>query len=381
MKNLKKFVSIALILCSVLTLLSGCGNIFQQDDAEEPTALCVVIGARRNSPAADLSILYKAIYQVCHSHGFISAVVVDGEGQILFDLPVSPPQEQVDDQKLQQIANENANILIQNLSSAAARVPEADTLQSLSYARDILASKNTPKKELIIIDSFVSTAGILDFTSANLFDQSPETIVQQLQDRAAIPDMTDIDITIYGMGQTAGEEQARLTPQLRQKLEMIWRAILEAAGCRSIEISPAPLGSAEPQGPLPPVTCVPMISDSLTFASDTVSESVPDVVRLDEISFAFQGDSAQFTDPDKASEAVAPIAEALRAEPETSIYLAGMTASIGDDGLKLSRARAEAVKALLVKGEVREDQISGCLGLGSLPNCLRTPDLDSDCRI
>lgn len=368
---MKKVISVLLPFIAALTLLAGCGS----DNGQESTAVCFVLGTHANFPALNVNTLYDKVYNACLSYGSVAAVVVDGEGRVAADYQINPPQVQVDRQKAKQIAEANTAQILQSLSSVSAEVPEADALSALWLGRDLLVDKAEPRKELVVVDSLLSTTGLLDFSASNLIEQEPEIIVAQLRERRAIPDLSGVDVKLLGLGQTCGE-QAKLTPDYTYRLQAIWLAILDAAGCRSVEVSSTPLGGAEPEG-LPYVSSVPVIEDSLSFDST----AIPEVIRFDdETSLRFHGDSARFVDRVQAEETVRPIAQVLRDNPTAGILLAGMTASVGGDGLELSLARAEAVKTLLVGEGVPPEQIT-CLGLGRRENCLRVEDLDSAGRL
>ena len=222
------------------------------------------------------------------------------------------------------------------------------------------------------MDSMLSTASLLDFSAGGLIEQSPEEIVSQLEQRHAIPDLSGIEVRVMGLGQTAGD-QPELTAGYRHKLQEIWTAILNASGCLSLEIDPTPLGGTAPEG-LPAVSIVPVVAHALSFSDDTGLSSV---IRFDETAIKFNGDSADPSDLAQAQEILAPIAAILRDTPGTQIVLAGMTASVGGDGVALSLARAEAVKGILVQAGVDRDCIT-CVGLGRADNCLRVNDLDTN---
>ena len=167
-------------------------------------------------------------------------------------------------------------------------------------------------------------------------------------------------------------------------------------------INTTPLKVAtESEQSLPAVSTITVIKDSLTFtvpsyieetsveetmpteetpvtpAETTVTPVIDEVVRFDETSIKFKSNTAELADKDKAAAALKPIGEILKNNPDLTVYLAGMTASVGGDGKQLSLERAEAVKSLLLDMGANEEQIS-CVGLGRAENFLRVKDLDND---
>ncbi|MBR5641507.1 MAG: OmpA family protein [Firmicutes bacterium] len=88
--------------------------------------------------------------------------------------------------------------------------------------------------------------------------------------------------------------------------------------------------------------------------------------ELNETQVRFVADEATFIDKAAAKAALAPVAEVILAHPGSSILLAGTTATFGDQVacVKLSNARAEAVKNMLVNEfGVPADQLK-TVGLG-----------------
>ena len=367
---MKKILS-ALMACLLLALLAGCGA----EEPEESSAVCFVLGSHSNFPVVSVSQFYTDVYDACYSYGSVSAVSVSGSSQVAANYDITLPSVRVDTEKRRQLAEGNTATVLRALQTVTADAPEVDTLGAITLGRDLLAKKNADRKTLVVVDSMLSTTSLLDFTSSSLIEQDPDEIVAQLAQRHAVPDLTGIEVRVMGLGQTCGEQPA-LTADYTYKLREIWIAILNATGCLSVEIDPTPLGGTVPEG-LPHVSAVPVVADALSFSA---GEILPDVTRFDESSVRFKGDSAEFSDPVQAQEALAPIAAILRNAPEAEIVLAGMTASVGGDGVALSLARAEAVKQVLTEAGANPAHIT-CVGLGRSENCLRVDDLDENGRL
>lgn len=364
MKPLLSALSVSLLLA----LLAGCGA----GETEESTAVCFVLGRHDHFPVVSVSQFYTDVYDACYSYGSVSAVSVSGRSQVAANYDITPPSVRVDADKRRQLAEGSTAAVLRVLQDISADTPEVDTLGAITLGRDLLVKKDAGRKSLVIVDSMLSTTSLLDFSAAGLIEQAPEEIVAQLEQRHAIPDLSGIEVRVMGLGQTAGE-QPELSADYAYKLREIWTAILDASGCLSLEFDPTPLGGAAPEG-MPAVSVVPVVADALSFSASAV---LPDVIRFDETAVRFNGDSAAFSDPAQAWEALAPVASVLRDAPETEIVLAGMTASAGDDGVSLSLSRAETVKEFLTEAGVNPARIT-CVGLGRAGNCLRVNDLDEN---
>lgn len=88
--------------------------------------------------------------------------------------------------------------------------------------------------------------------------------------------------------------------------------------------------------------------------------------EINETQVQFVGDQAVFVNETKAKEVLKPVADAILAHPDSTILLAGSTATVGtqESCLELSRQRAEAVRNLLVNAfGVPESQMKA-VGLG-----------------
>ena len=365
--KMKKLLT-AFAVCFLLALLAGCGT----KEPEESVAVCFVLGAHNNFPVVNVSQFYTDVYDACYSYGSAAAVAVSGSSQVAVNYDITPPSIRVDADKRRQLAGASTATVLRTLQAVSADAPEVDTLGAIMLGRDLLVKKDASQKVLVIVDSMLSTTPLLDFSSSNLIEQDPEEIVAQLEQRHAIPDLSGIKVRVMGLGQVCGD-QLPLTADYAYRLREIWTAILQTSCCLSLEIDPTPLGGTAPKD-LPYVSTVPVVADALSFSE---AAAMPDVIRFDETAIKFSGDSAEFSEPDRARETLLPIADVLQDAPETKIVLAGMTASVGDDGVALSLARAEAVKSVLAEAGANPTYIT-CIGLGRRNNCLRVNDLDDN---
>ena len=110
---------------------------------------------------------------------------------------------------------------------------------------------------------------------------------------------------------------------------------------------------------------------SVTFKSPDAVAKQSDLIfetpfEINDTQIQFVAESDKFIDEAQAKEVLKPVAEAILKHPESSVLLAGTTATDGDqaDAVKLSNRRAEAVKKLLVSAyKVPESQLK-TVGLG-----------------
>lgn len=404
---MKKLVSVICLILAALLSFTSCAQargaalklLGGGEEAAEPRAVSVVLGAHANFPFADaVSHIYDDVYGICSSGGEISFIVADGKPFIAADYALPKQDTSYSRTRRRELAEENASVIMSKASSLAAVTPELDTLTALSLAADKLRASECADKTLIVIDSCLSTAGLIDFAAYCLIEESPEDIVSALEERRALPELDGVSVHVTGLGRVSGAQSA-LSADMLDKLRGIWTAIFVSSGALEVVSDPTPLsdaGSGNGDG-LPEVSVVAVISDPLTptktaktteyaddgsFGGDEVEENkesedaLGEAVRFDETSVRFKPDSAELTDRDAAARALSYAGGLLAADPELRVYLIGTTASFGGDGEKLSLERAEEVKKLLTEMGCGEEQIT-CRGFGRRQSILRVKDTDS----
>nr|MBQ4319495.1 hypothetical protein [Clostridia bacterium] len=379
---MKKIIITLIMLIFTVLMTAGC----DKQAEPEPSAVVFVLGMHDNFPyQGTLAALRDTVYEACYSYGEVTVVVVDGNSYIGADYDIERPDVNIDNAKRKQMARQSTEAIMQRIVSLKAVTPEVDTLSAVNLAADKLRASECASKTVILADSACSTAGILNFAASRLIEDTPENIVNGLKAIDALPDLTDISVEVIGMGQTSGA-QTPLSPYMSKNLIRIWDAILTEAGAAEVDIDTTPLAVYESDADLPYVTPVTVISDTLIYTvpqttpadestDPEVQPIMPEVVRFDETAIRFVGNAAAFADEAQAVESVRPIAGLLCANPAKTVYLAGMTASTGGDGIQLSTERAEAVKRLLTDMGCDADRII-CVGLGRSQNHLRADDLD-----
>lgn len=376
-KNISVLISVVALLVSVLAF-TGCESKTQT----QPQSLSMVLGIHRYFPEISLNTesVYEQIYQACYTWGDVSAVISDGSPFVACNYNIKETDKKIDKAKRKQLAKENSSQIISDLSADhIAKTPEIDTLSAIALSSKTLKSSNDGShKRMLIIDSGLSTTSLLNFASQNLFDASANEVVEQLKQLHALPDLTEIEVTWIGLGETCGEQSA-LTSDYQYKLQTLWQTILSASGASAVKFDTSPLSSDKYDGSrFPECKTVPVVTDSLNLASVVSKDNLPEVIKFDENSIRFKADSSEFSD-EKAGETLTPIAEYLIQNPTQKMYIVGMTATIGDEesGKKLSLDRAAMCKSTLINKGVSEDQMI-CVGLGRAENPLRAIDVDSN---
>ena len=372
----KKVLAVLIIMASAIIGLTGCGSVEKTPANKVPQALSIVIGARANNMGINLNniVVQDTVSNAVKSNGYISVVCVDGEPDLiaanLYEIP--DMYKNANTTKLEADALMKANNLLVELASIKANDPESDVLESLRLAVRSLADISGMEKTILVMDSGLSTTGVMDF-NRNLILADPGDLADTLYQKAAIPNFEGVTVIWLQMGDVAAPQE-ELTSAQRESLTAIWRAIIEKTG-GTVIFSEAP---ANPAGDAsyPDVTPVelpnemPISYDAAVVeeaaAKETESELFNEPQFLSEEQVKFIGDSDQYINEASAIEVIAPIADYMVAHPDFELLLIGTTAGdeTTDYSVRLSKARADTVKSTLISLGVPEERLL-TLGLGS----------------
>jgi outer membrane protein OmpA-like peptidoglycan-associated protein len=332
---------------AVTTGLMGCGGGGGANAATEAAgALAVVVGSHSNMPPPVLagraaSVVDMAVGQQSR----FSLIVADG----------APFQETTTG--LPQRADRRA--IEEAVTAARAQTAESDLLGALHLAAGALAGQRG-LRTLVVLDSGLSTAGALRFTTPGTLDAHPQELAETLGDAHQLPDLSGVSVVFQGLGDTAAPQQP-LDPIRRAQLVAIWSAVARQAGATSVQVERTSLEGTplegDPAAPaMPPVT--PVETDAGYRCAGTT-------MTLSGGPFAYRPNSDDLLDPAAAVGVLRGIAEQLIAGQIVSI-LYGTTATIGEpaDRVRFSDQRAQAVADLLIELGVPIPQLH-VEGLGS----------------
>lgn len=362
MKRSRSNISVLLVLVMCLTmacLVTGCS-----DTGNDEIALAVVGSPHSNEPSFPLNAasIKDKLYNCCYTYGSVSFITCDGNPKVVYQTDIPKPEKSgLSENKKKKIANDYTVQLIKELSSLRSDVSEVDTLKAITYASKILVSSTSADKELVIMDSGLSTVGYLDFTKG-LLNAGTDSIVEALKKAEAIPRLTDVNVVWMYLGQTAAPQQ-ELSESQKLKLEEIWKAILTEGGAKSVKFV-NDIASDEPDNSLPSVSVVDVQNRSIDVETNEV-EPVEVVIEppiktivLDNTSVRFIGDKAEFVDYEEASCVLEQYAQVLLNHPNNKVYVIGTTATGSTEFCnELSVNRANAVCQILVSYGVPESQV------------------------
>lgn len=360
-------VAVLLLVCLMLIPRASNGKFESGScDISDSDPVVIATSGRQNSPAPTTPQRLREILQhiVAPAAGNrlapISLVNVDGRPSLTHtwtvpasDISVLAPLKAQQSQLLSEIDGA--------IAATRATEPEADVLDALDLSSKIvhpgpLGGGGT----IILMDSGLSTTGVLDFTTPGLLSAPPDDVVRYLQQHSAIPNLARLTIVFVGLGDVSSP-QVTLPDQERQALIDLWSKIAAAGGAECVEAVTDTRGGSAPFG-TPPVRTVPVPIPQPHFSPTPGSTTV---LPNDTVT-GFRPDTAQFLDPEGARAALQPVADFLRSHPSARIVLSGTTARYGarESQITLSLRRAMAVKDLLVSLGAPADRIE-VKGLGS----------------
>lgn len=394
MKFVKKLKYIFVSICMLL-ILAGCQQQ-KTPNKDIPIASVIMIGKHANSQIFDVQ-LDATIKKTYSSFGNIGIIVIDGNPALLYDDNSADILGCYSEEVLQKFKNtyRDNNTYWSNtyltsqikkitnaLSSCKADNPEVDTLGALRTAAESLHAMEssmgtTVEKEIIIMDTGLSTSGSLNFLSPNcqkllscnskIWENESASadlanLIKQLEDTAEIPNLKDISITWYGLGQTS-EPQPPLSNLNIQNLQYIWGTLLKRTGClRSNETNAdEEFGIFVPTSAHGKIECNQYVTPiQLDFAEDSILPIHPE---LSEQKITFHPNTDEYLFPEEIEHILKPYVSASQGYSDKMVLLVGTTSSWNGGSQKLSEERAERVKSSMIELGIPEDYIS-IIGLG-----------------
>ncbi|MDR2751135.1 MAG: hypothetical protein LBC41_10780 [Clostridiales bacterium] len=211
-------------------------------------ATVFVIKAHKNSKTInfDNEVISKSIERLAISYGKYTVIVADGS-----------PTQQASTTSLEapsagtKLINflSNTDKLDQRekaikdyLKMQKPLTSETDALEAIDTAARYLKDVDAEVKEIIVLGTGLSTAGLLNFAeNEGYLYTSPESIVSILQKDKNLPDLSGIKV-IWCQMHDVHEPQEAFDGTQKENLEEIWRGIIENGGGR-LEIVSSPPGN------------------------------------------------------------------------------------------------------------------------------------------
>jgi hypothetical protein len=232
---------------------------------DKPYSVVFVLGSTSNSRTInfdDNPELNARIDRVINTYGFAAYVVADGNPAnqtSVFDFSEYKPGRVDLLLERETVSNRLTRFrehFSQALQDARAQTPEKDLLEAISLAARILSSRPEDEiREVVVISSGLSTAGILNYADQNEWLYSDATdIINILQSNRGLPDLENITVSWFQMFDVCGVVQDAIPGLQQENLRATWQLIVESGGGEFNPINAHPgRGIYED---LPPVTSV-----------------------------------------------------------------------------------------------------------------------------
>ena len=407
-----------LIFCSLLLtslFFVSCGNsitgysfhdgVYTNDN---PAAFAVILGNHANAMAIpqDAYNSMEELFQDAVYGGYVCVIVADStptkvelaEGENFFSEDAK--NATILQQRLDTRSTELTNKLKEE--QFIADTSEVDLLAAIREAKNVLSNsrfKDFSNKQIIIVDTGISTAGELNFIDFDFLSRTPEIsdVINQLNGYEGIgvlPDLSGITVTFIGteegLAETAEPQKVSITD--KKYIKDLWNAVITACGADAVRFESAAgwdtpnIYTEDSESKYPYVSAISFshnkvisFPDSLTFASND-PDSPPNLpepptleAKLASEMIGFKPDKSDYLNEENARNTLRPFAEELNTffsfYPDQKIWIVGTTASAAQKGgsgsADLSMRRAEMVKNTLVtEFDVPEDKLL-TIGLGA----------------
>lgn len=376
MRHMSRSLTV-LSLC-LLPMVVACST---QATAESPTldtdGVIIITSSHANVPVPTLSPIALDVLVPVLGVG-LPVAVIDGDGtpsvvssQIV---EATGSNERYRARKAKQALDE----VVRNITV----LPNADGANAygaFAVARDFAISNRLMSPTIICLMCGLDSTGGLDLTTEGALRAEPEDFLTYLQVSGQLVDFSvGFDNVHVIMTSTAvvAPPQEPLTPADQQRVAAIWEAVLVSGGA-TVTLDPHPTSGSSVETD----KVVPTVAPPVPPTMPVIEPCTPQTLVFDGSSAArFEPEETTWVDEDAAREALRPLAEWLAADARRTVIAQGTTADVqsGDpeEGIDLSRRRAQAAADLLVQLGADATQIAKVQGLGpDYPG--RVPDRDS----
>lgn len=355
----------------IVFTLGGCSQPNKEKDSKTTSSVTLLLGKNKITSRLSLNskALNSAVIDAAMNEGKIAAVSLEGNPVVFASKNVESDPNNQTTGRMKQLANNAINELSASIQDFVPQSSEVDIIESINLSIDSLtASDATGEKYLYILAPFLSTTGILDMTTFNIFETNSEILV----DRVAqyVRDMNGINVKWMNIADVNSEIQQNLDNTQINVLKDFASALITSKGGTVEFLSDEGDYIIENES-YPNVTSVVIPENKVS------AEGIN--YKLDDTQVRFEPNTATLIDEDAAYKAVNEISQSI-IDSGQSVTLIGSTASWGTEKscLLLAEKRCNKVKQILVEQGVDENRIQ-IKPIGRDPKSpLRVTDLDND---
>lgn len=383
-KRLLSITALLLALILMLSVFTGCGDKNDKNDDSdnnasvvlgsdaESSGLVILIGNHANAKSLSADTIEK--YKDLISRAFIygkennqytaqlqcQIIVCDGnpepvplEEYIKSDTKISSRRKDKREEDVDSLCEE----LIELLTSGTlkAKEEEVNLAKAINEGRYVLNSMNVEERNMLILDTFLPTAGSIDFTKIDIQKLSAKEAYDSIPD-GTLPTLDGINVYADGVGNVAGSQKDYFREQTKLENNIIefWKLVLGESLKNEFRFCPKTgtdmvYDSEDPENSYPRVSAIPFeVAEPETVSITTF--------RFDEV--GFKPYSSEFNDKVKAARYIRTCASWLNdrftANPDMKIYVVGSVARVDKDAApqktsKYSAGRAKTIADILIK--------------------------------
>lgn len=256
-----------------------------------------------------------------------------------------------------------------------------DLLSAILLAGNQLQSSNTQAHKLVLLCNGVNTS-TLDFANQAFWTADIDQMISQLQELDYIqPDLLqNVDVTWVYMTATDGVHQVSFTPAMQTRLYAFWDAYMQACGASTVDFRKDTLTGSAADG-VPPIEAVAVEAITVSLPDVPASPVEAPTLTLDTATLAFAPDSAAFLDEQQANRTLNSAASQLLSNGGSYIIAGSVAATEnGSDqsSMRLSIARAQAVREELIARGIPQDAVTNTVGLSTYDTPLRSVQEDDN---
>lgn len=350
--------AILFLLASLLTLTSC------TESSASTTSLAIVTLNGRNAPACDPSTMSEYITAAASTDGSsVSLIIADGKPYLSERISFGPRESKNDyhwDLELTERCSQIEKVILESTPHEE----ETDVIGAIRLASRQLQSEDSNPSILVIAHSGINTTSPFPMQNCDLSALDADAMIAQLEEAGYLADLDGCDVHWYFLGDVDGDQESLESAQV-EALRSFWSSYLEKSGAASVTF----------HSDLPTTGEIEVAPEVSTIGVEPVKLDLTSPISLNSEIVHFLPDSAQLSDKASTIQQLSPIAEALKASPNTQYILAGSTADV--DGVTLEHAkafslsRAITVKSLLCDLGVPSQQLL-CIGLGDAPTSVRS---------
>lgn len=344
----------ALATAALAAALTGCATA-AGDPAGCPTgptpapALILLVGVHANAPTAGVPAQLACDVQATLRAGNpVSVVSLDGDPAVEATLRVASTAQNGTAFNDDVIIAENE--VISAVRNARASSDGSNLVAGFGVAADLATSAGAHGARIVLIDSGLPDRGALNMTVPGMIGADPDEVADFLADQGVLRKVAGMTVDLVGVGYTTSPQEP-LSPAQIDNVTQILTAALERADA-TVRVLPVPRTGDAPD--------TPYTTTPAPLPAEPVFDPGTTIVYDDTTALGFRPDTTQPRDPDAARARLATVAGWLTADPDRRAIITGTCASAGTrvGRARLSHARADAIKTLLVGLGVDPDQLT-----------------------